>query len=331
MRLIKIFFLVVALFLLLATIAAFIFVKTFNVNAYLPQITKAASDALGREVSIATTGLDFSWPGITLDVEGIRVAGEPSIEAGKASTQIGLMPLLRQRKVHVSHIIISDLRINAGDAKTPLDIRVPKLEVRVNDLSLDAPLPVSGEAFFADGRLENFNVLKAVLGRINVIPGLGEQIEGLLSETLREKLGGDTTVLDKARVQFTIRQGQIFIDDAVVQSPLFEGGIKGAAGFDGTVSMDVSFYVAKDLSQEITRSITPLQGILDQDGRLYVPGKLTGQAPKLRYIPDANYLAKKIVTSEGVKQISQQLEKALNKNPEVKEILNNVLNGIFNK
>ena len=331
MKLIRIFFLIVALFLVVAVLIAFIFVKTFNVNAYLPQITKAASDALGREVSIAKAGLNFSWQGIAVDVFDIRVAGEPSIEAGKASAQIGLMPLLRQRKVHVGHIIISDIRVNAGDAQTPLDIRVPKLEVRVNDLSLDAPLPVSGEAFFTDGRLENFNVLKAVLGRINVIPGLGEQIESLLSETLREKLGGDTTVLDKARVQFTIRQGQILIDDAVVQSPLFEAGIKGTAGFDGTVSMDVSFYAVKDLSQEITHSITPLQGILNQDGRLYVPGKLTGQAPKVRYIPDAGYLAKKIVTGEGVKQIGQQLEKVLDKNPQVKEILNNVLNGIFNK
>ncbi len=331
MRLIKIFFLVVALFLVLAAIAAFVFVKTFNVNAYLPQITKAASDALGREVTIATAGLDFSWQGIALDVEGIRVAGEPSIEAGKANTQIGLMPLLRQRKVHVSHIIISDIRVNAGDAKTPLDIRVPKLEVRVNDLSLDAPLPVSGEAFFAAGRLENFNVLKIVLGRINVIPGLGEQIEGLLSEKLRSRLGSETTVLDQVRVKFTVKGRQVSIDDAIVQSPLFEAGIKGTAGFDGTVSMDVSFYVAEDLSQELVRSITPLQGILGQDGRLYVPGKLTGQAPKFRYIPDANYLAKKIVTSEGVKQISDQLDKVLKKNPEVKEILNNVLNGIFNK
>ena len=117
----------------------------------------------------------------------------------------------------------------------------------------------------------------------------------------------------------------------MVQSPLFEAGIKGTAGFDGTVRMDVSFYAAKDVSQEITRSITPLQGILDQDGRLYIPGKLTGQAPKIRYIPDAGYLAKKIVTSEGIKQIGNQLEKVLDKNPQVKEILNNVLNGIFNK
>ncbi|MDO8675441.1 MAG: AsmA-like C-terminal region-containing protein [Candidatus Omnitrophota bacterium] len=329
MKAVKFFFLALGILFVVVAIAAFIFIKTFNVNTYLPQITKAASDALGREVSIAAAGLDFSWQGIAVDVFDIRVAGEPSIEAGKASVQMGLMPLLRQRKVHVTHIIISDIRVNAGDAQTPLDIRIPKLEAHVNDLSLDAPLPVSGEAFFTDGRLENFNVLKAVLGRINVIPGLGEQIEGLLSETLREKLGGDTTALDRVRVKFTLRQGQILIDDAVVQSPLFEAGIKGTAGFDGNVSMDVSFYAAKDLSQEITRFITPLQGILDQDGRLYVPGKLIGQAPKVRYVPNAGYLAKKIVTGEGIKQISQQLEKVLDKNPEVKEILNSVLNGIF--
>ncbi|MBI3314619.1 MAG: hypothetical protein HYZ86_01580 [Candidatus Omnitrophica bacterium] len=329
MKVVKFLFFALGTLFVIAAIVAFIFVKTFNVNAYLPQITKAASDALGREVSIATAGLNFSWQGIAVDVFDIRVAGSPLIEAGKTSAQIGLIPLLRERKVHVSHIIISDIRVNAGDAQTPLDIRVPKLEVRVNDLSLDAPLPVSGEAFFTDGRLENFNVLKAVFGRINVIPGLGEQIEGLLSDTLRAKLGGDAAVLDKVRAKFTIRQGEILIDDAMVQSPLFEAEIKGTAGFEGTVRMDVSFYAAKDVSQEIARSITPLQGILDQDGRLYVPGKLTGQAPKIRYVPDAGYLAKKIVTSEGIKQIGQQLEKVLDKNPQVKEILNNVLDGIF--
>ena len=95
--------------------------------------------------------------------------------------------------------------------------------------------------------------------------------------------------------------------------------------------MDMPVYIAADLSAHLSNSIPPLKGILDQDQRLYIPGKISGQAPGVRYSPDMEYLGKKIVTSEGVKQISDQLDKVLNKNPQVKEILNNVLNGIFNK
>ena len=329
MKAIKIIFLSLACLFAIAAVAVFVVIKTFNLNTYLPRITQAASDALGRQVSIDRAGLDFSWPGVAVDAIGIRVAGEPLMEADKVHARLDLMPFLRQREIHVHDIVISGIRVNAGDARTPLNIRVPRLEVHVNGFSLDVPLRVSGDAFFADGRLENFNILKTVLGRVNIIPGLGEQIEGFLSDKMKAKLGGDDTVLDKAQVRFRVEGRQVFIDDASVQSKIFEARAQGIAAFDGTVGVDMAVSVEADLSAHLARSVPPLEGLLDAEKKIYVPGRVSGKAPDISYGPDMEYLGKKIVSGEGVKQITKQLGKVLEKNPEVKAIISDVLNNIF--
>ena len=52
----------------------FIFFETFDTDQYLPQITKKASIALGRPVSIGGVGLGLSDQGITLDVGPVTIA-----------------------------------------------------------------------------------------------------------------------------------------------------------------------------------------------------------------------------------------------------------------
>ena len=420
MKVFKFLFLALGVLFVVVAIAAFIFVKTFNVNTYLPQITKAASDALGREVSIAAAGLDFSWQVIAVDVFDIRVVDPdsgtaPRVEVDKVHARLELMPLLTRRKIEVSGIVVSGIKVSVDDPQMPLNIQITNLDARIRDFSLTDPFSVDMDCAFAsrgnnihvhtdvrldqvekkftladltlrsdlarldmnairaitpalaqaplpealagqvtlkmpflsagakapadikaegnitllDGRLEKWNILKSVLGRINVIPGLGEQIEALMSDKLRSKLGGDSTILDKMQAKFTVDAGQVFIDDGFVGSPLFEAKAKGTAGFDGTVSVEVSVYVAPDLSADLTDSIMLLKGLLDADKRIYVPGRVAGRWPGVSYTPDMGYLGRKIATDEGIQRIGDQLEKVLDKNPEVKEILNSVLNGIF--
>ena len=96
MNAIKIIFLSLAAFVVIAAAAVLVLVKTFNVNAYLPQITKAASEALKREVSIAKADLNVSFQGIAVDIFDLRVVDPdpkaPVVEADKVHAHVEVMP-----------------------------------------------------------------------------------------------------------------------------------------------------------------------------------------------------------------------------------------------
>ncbi len=477
--------------LLIVTVTMFlmfiVFIKTINPNAYLPMIAKAASDALGREVTLTKANYILSWEGLALDVfdvgvkEDPRVGTTPMVTIEKVHLRINIKPLLFKRHIDISEMLLSKPRINVvlledgslnvqkiGPTKKtspalasapaapptpdavpvlapvstlpillvkkievedgavvfidthagiPLKIQINHINIHSKDFSLtdpfsmaanfafaskgennvtanvtvrlkptenkvdlsnlmattdlslmdlnafkamlpnlaQVPLPesVSGTATFkmpslsagarapaditgqgdfniANARLEGFNLLDSVLSRINIIPGLGEGISAMISYKFKTKMGGDDTVLDKVQVNFTVKDAQVIIDDALLQSKIFEVKAKGKAAFDGTVEISTSVYIAPDLSVDLIKHIGPLEGLLDEDKRIYVPGGVSGKAPNVHYSPDMEYVGKKLFTGEGSKQIVDQLDKVLEKNPEVKNILNSVLgSGIF--
>lgn len=188
-------------------------------------------------------------------------------------------------------------------------------------------LKAHGELSLIHARIENLNILKSILSKLDFIPGLSSQIEGALSSGIKDKLGSDTTILNKAQTKISIEDKTLVVDDAQLESNIFSLTARGTVGFDLTTKIDVRTYLAADLSKELTSFVKPLRGLLDDQGRLYIPGRITGHGTAIGYQPDVDYISKKVIVEEGAQQINKQLEKVLNKNPVVKDILNAVLGG----
>ncbi len=189
-------------------------------------------------------------------------------------------------------------------------------------------LKADGALGMTDGVIEKLNILKLILGKLDILPGLAQAIDQQLSTQLKEKLGGDNTFLDKAEAKISVANGAVNLNDVLVQSKVFELKARGTMGFDLKTAVNVDVWMAPDISEDIAKTVKPLQGLVGTDDkRLYVPGKLTGKAPALAYMPDMAYLTKNIAISEGKQQITNQLEKVLDKNPVVRSILESVLGG----
>ena len=188
-------------------------------------------------------------------------------------------------------------------------------------------LKAHGELSFTHARIEKLNILKSILSKLDFIPGLSSQIEGALSSGVKDKLGSDTTILNKAQIKISIEDKILVVDDTQLESNIFSLTAQGTVGFDLTTKIDVRTYLAADLSKELTSFVKPLRGLLDDQGRLYIPGRITGHGTAIGYQPDVDYISKKVIVEEGAQQINKQLEKVLNKNPVVKDILNAVLGG----
>ncbi len=178
--------------------------------------------------------------------------------------------------------------------------------------------------FFADGTvIEGLNILKTVLGSVlGFIPGLAAQVEDMLSEKVKAKLDSDTTVLEKVHGKFSIEDALVFIDEGVVQSPVFELSAKGSLGFDMMTDMVLAVRLDPEVSTELLNGVEQMSVLSDESKRIKISGKLIGTLPQVKFVPDVQLkdVTKNVLIEEG----SKQLQKVIEKNPEVGNILNSI-------
>jgi len=181
----------------------------------------------------------------------------------------------------------------------------------------------SGSFNLADARIENFNILDIIVKKLSFIPGLGDQITAQLSPSVKEKLNTNTTLIDKAGAKVDIAHKTVTISNGQMDSKLFSVNAAGTLGFDLSANIDVKTSLAADISADLVKSSAALTGLLDEQKRITVPGKVSGQGSSIKYVPEVSDLAKKAAMAEG----ASQLGKVLDKNPEVKNILSSILGG----
>jgi|GEM_PF-5002265 len=108
----KIFITIVCIFLFLIMGAA-VFIFTFDLNRFRPQIEKQATTALGQPVHIGN--LSLAWRGgIAVEVDGVQVLSndEPVLKIQRAGAVLQIAPLLR-RSVQIGSLFLdgADIRV----------------------------------------------------------------------------------------------------------------------------------------------------------------------------------------------------------------------------
>lgn len=118
MKLLKIILIVFLVLIFLVAAALFIFIKTFDMNRYKPDIIVIAQKTLGRDVEIGSLGLTLSVKnGIQIKVSDAAVADNHDFSADKflsvKEVFIGVDPFayLTKREIHVSTVKVVAPRI----------------------------------------------------------------------------------------------------------------------------------------------------------------------------------------------------------------------------
>ena len=123
MKIIKTILIGCVVFSIFIFIGIFIFLKTFDLNRYLPFLTKEASRFLGREVSIKKADLNFSLgQGARLNIQGVAIADDARFSQDQFLTVeriflgVDLLSLLAKRQIKIFSIDIhaSTIRIVRG-------------------------------------------------------------------------------------------------------------------------------------------------------------------------------------------------------------------------
>ncbi len=200
----------------------------------------------------------------------------------------------------------------------------------------------SGQFEVKDGKLENFNLLKTVLGRIELIPGLAAAVEANMPQQYSAEYIRNETVFQKISSKIEINAGVFALPDCVVLSNLFEADmqVKADSKLNGKVSGQIKLPL--DLSEYLVSQANALAYLKNGDGRIVIAlTSFEGPLASLKIIPDVKALGKAAIAGEGVNQLNKFLNKALktedsssdSTEPKApapqKELINNVLDKIF--
>jgi hypothetical protein len=158
-------------------------------------------------------------------------------------------------------------------------------------------------------KLKNINVLRTVLDKISLIPGLSQRIEAGLPDKYRKKLTVQDTVLSDIKLPVTIENGRLVVTDLSIGADefIFQGSAR--AGMNGNYSLEGLFLIPSDLSAAMVTQVAELQYLLNEEKKISIPLKISGKAGEMKFTVDGQYIAQKLVQN----QVKQQLFKALEK------------------
>jgi len=118
MKILKIFLITFSVIILLAGIGFFIFIQTFDLNRYKPQITAQLSKVLNRDVTIEKLSYQFSLKqGLLLSIDGMTIADDanfstqPFCQIKSILFDVDVMTYLREKKIFVSRIEIDSAQV----------------------------------------------------------------------------------------------------------------------------------------------------------------------------------------------------------------------------
>ncbi len=248
--------------------------------------------------------------------------GEGAVEAA------GLIEDYLSAQGYGMDAVLNNLKIQELIAQDKSPVKVEGLvsgKIKINGKGLSPQAVVSGLSGQADisvreAKLKDINVLRTVLDKVSMIPGLAQKFEAGLPERYKEKLSQKDTALSDIRFPATIENGRIFIKDAVIAADefLFKGICD--AGLDGSFSLEGSFLIPEELSAAMVEKAGELEYLLNDAKQIYIPLKVSGKAAgELKFNVDTEYIAKKLVEDQVRKQIFKVLDKVIGPKEEPSE------------
>jgi uncharacterized protein involved in outer membrane biogenesis len=118
MKFVKIFLIVIAVVIILISAGFFYFIKTVDVNKYVPQIASEVKKATGRGLVIGKVGIELSFSrGLVLDINGITLSDDPAfsykpfLTIDRVSLGLSLRPLIMERKIQIGQVTITQPKV----------------------------------------------------------------------------------------------------------------------------------------------------------------------------------------------------------------------------
>jgi hypothetical protein len=178
---------------------------------------------------------------------------------------------------------------------------------------------------FVDGTVMDVNLGKQVLGSITELPFIQGALLAYAPASFAEFVENPDTVLEEVSGSFMLKEETIFSNDMKIVSDFFAVDAKGTIGLDTNLDLDAIVRFNADFSAELADDVEGLFGLLDEDGRLVVPVKITGIPPELVTKPDMSGMLKSVMKQTVQNEAQKLLEDQLDE--ETSGVVNELLGG----
>lgn len=291
--------------LLLVSAAFFIF--TFDANSYKAALIIKLEESMARDVAIDNISLSFLH-GLGVRARGVVIKDKDKtwdnalLKAEDLDISVRIPPLLK-KDIHVKRFFIPELRINPGSSpsfRCRLDLNI---DISINSLSQDdmlRTLSAKGNAKLQNAVLDNMNILKAALDKLDMLSGLVQKLKDNLPEKYSALLSQDYTAFKPMDVDFQIKDARIIFDSLLVESDAFYLTGKGSIGMEKQdIDISADLFVQKDFSNAFINTVPELKHISDDKGFITMPLKISGKMPNILVTPDLKYVMQRLLTSKG--------------------------------
>ena len=106
------------------------------------------------------------------------------------------------------------------------------------------------------------------------------------------------------------------IDNAQAETDTFALLGQGTMGFNQVLDLKSTVSIPQDLSASMTASAKGLEYLLSDDGKIVIPVFVSGRIPALAFLPDLEYLGKRIIANRGKEELQKVLDKVFGRNEE---------------
>lgn len=162
--------------------------------------------------------------------------------------------------------------------------------------------------------LINFNVVREVFTRLEVIPGVTESLRAKLPENYRAKIDAADTVFAPVDVPVTISNGQIHFDSLHLSTDHYVLDAQGNVGLDRSIGAQAVIRISRELSAAAVRGVNDLQYLQNAQGELEIPFQIKGVIPNVKIMPDLKYVAKKLLVSKTQGAVTDLISQSLQGN-----------------
>jgi len=167
-----------------------------------------------------------------------------------------------------------------------------------------------GQVLIKEFVITNLNVLREVLNKLSIIPGVAQKIQEGLSEEYLAKLEERDTRLEDVELPFRLADGFLFADSIFVKSDTFQiQGQAQAVLSQGPLAGRLFAAIDSELSLALMRSVRELEYIADAQGQITVPLVLRGTLQAPQAVPELQQLASRLAAFKAQELISGFLNK----------------------
>ena len=179
----------------------------------------------------------------------------------------------------------------------------------VNSEELKNSIQGKGSFEIQDGAILNFNVVKSVLQRITVIPGLQELLLGGLPLPFQRVLQRNDTAFRWLRGDLTVTpRGQIEINSFALKHAHYSVEAKGKSDFQGALDIQARLLLHTEISTFLIERINELARLSDAGGQLIVPFVCRGNLSSPRIRPDLVSITQNVIVTQGSKLVEKGIE-----------------------